>query len=339
MKIEALIESLLYQYDCVIIPGFGGFVVNPKEAEIHGGSNQFYPPSREITFNQNLVRNDGLLCDAIAATENSSYDSAVKKIDDFVKDYLNNLSDGGEVEIGGVGVFRSDTSGILQFEPNRETNFLKPSFGLSSFRSPAIKRDSTEKSIEKKLIKALPKEVAKGTTSTTKKVVGIIRYWPAAAVFVLLAMVGIVYMQTDVFDDLSVNYSRLNPFEYAAESVYAPRLNDGNAKELPLGKDEIDLWLESIPEEPVRAENDVRKSKVVKRYHIIGGCFEFKANANKMMRRLTKRGFDPQLVGKNRRGLQRVAFGSYETRKEAREALKYVKDTQMSTAWLFVSKN
>jgi hypothetical protein len=34
MKIEQYISELLYKYDCVIVPGLGGFVANYKSATI-----------------------------------------------------------------------------------------------------------------------------------------------------------------------------------------------------------------------------------------------------------------------------------------------------------------
>ena len=312
-------------------------MTNPKAAEIHQGNDQFYPPAREITFNQNLTRNDGLLCDTLAAANNVSYDVAVKRVDDFNRENLKRLSEGLEVELKEVGIFRKDTSGILVFEPNREANFLRSSFGLSSFRSPAIQRDSVERKIEKQILKALPKEApAAANVTVAKEGINLIKYWPAAAVLLVLIVASSVLMKSDVLNNISINYSDLNPFDTSSESVYGSRTENFKLLEPKMEKDEIDLWLESIPDET--AVKEVKKSNVVKRFHVIGGCFEIKSNADKMMRRLKQKGFEPSLVGKNRRGLQRVAFGSYETRSEARRALKKIKRTQMKSAWLFVSR-
>lgn len=338
MKIESHIQSLLFRYDCVIIPGFGGFVINPKETRISTGNDQFNPPAREITFNQNLTRNDGLLCDAIAAVEQVTYEKAVQQVEAYNRENLKKLSEGLEVELEGVGTFNRDAAGILQFEPNIEANFLRSSFGLSSFRSPAIKRDTVEKVIEKKILKALPKETPIAIPAVANKGGSIIKYWPAAAVFLLLIVASSVLMKSDVLNNISINYSEINPFESNTESVFNSRSNNSTSEEVSAELDEIELWLERLPKESVAPVHKVKTPSVRKRFHIIGGCFEFKANANKLTHRLKKRGFEATLVGKNRRGLHRVAFGSYETRAEAKEALKYVKSTQMKSAWLFVSK-
>ena len=63
MKIDLAysISQLLYRYDCVIIPGFGGFVTQFKSAAIDRQAHSIYPPSKEVSFNSMLVKNDGVL--------------------------------------------------------------------------------------------------------------------------------------------------------------------------------------------------------------------------------------------------------------------------------------
>ena len=80
MVIEDYIKDLLYRYDCVIIPNFGGFVTNKISAQIHKDSNTFHPPTKQIGFNVNLIHNDGLLANYIASSENISFDQATSKI-------------------------------------------------------------------------------------------------------------------------------------------------------------------------------------------------------------------------------------------------------------------
>jgi len=335
LKVDEHIVPLLYRYDCVIIPGFGGFVINSKGAVVDKRTDKFYPPARELTFNQNLIRNDGLLADAIAAKEKVSYEEAVHGIEAFNKGNEELLLAGSKVQFHGVGTFSRGTAGILRFEPNSDANLLRSSFGLHPFHSPAIQRDTVEKTIEKKIFKAAPQEAPAAGTSQPKEGVNIIKYWPAAAVIVLLFVSSAVLLKTNTLDNISLSYSDLNPFDDTVESVYEVRVDDKKIEKAPEVKDEIDLWLERIPETP---KPDVVKTKVVKRFHVIGGCFGVKANADKLVRRLQKKGFDPQFVGKNRRGLQRVAFGSYETRAKARKALREVKGGHMKSAWLYVSK-
>ena len=60
MQLSRYIQELLYQYECVTIPQFGAFLTRSFKAKIdHKGV--FYPPRKEVNFNQLLFVNDGLL--------------------------------------------------------------------------------------------------------------------------------------------------------------------------------------------------------------------------------------------------------------------------------------
>lgn len=76
MKIAHYIADLLFEHECVVIPGLGGFITKDHPASIHPLKHQFKPPSREIVFNPHLRTNDGLLLSLIAQSENLSYQDA-----------------------------------------------------------------------------------------------------------------------------------------------------------------------------------------------------------------------------------------------------------------------
>ena len=70
MTLANYINDLLYRYDCVIVPNFGGFITNIIGANVSAEKNTFYPPKKQITFNVYLQHNDGLLANYIASSEN-----------------------------------------------------------------------------------------------------------------------------------------------------------------------------------------------------------------------------------------------------------------------------
>lgn len=76
MNLANYINDLLYRYDCVIVPDFGGFVTNKIDAKLDESTNTFYPPSKQITFNSLLKHNDGLLANYIASSEQISFEKA-----------------------------------------------------------------------------------------------------------------------------------------------------------------------------------------------------------------------------------------------------------------------
>jgi len=74
VEINQYIKELLLLNDCVIIPQFGGFVANYKPATIE--NNKFFPPTKEVAFNNKLTSNDGLLINYISEIEDTDYFSA-----------------------------------------------------------------------------------------------------------------------------------------------------------------------------------------------------------------------------------------------------------------------
>ena len=103
MILANYISDLLYRYECVIVPEFGGFVTNKIGAKINESNDTFYPPSKQITFNSHLNINDGLLANYIASLENISFDEASKAIPLAVITWQHKLQT-KPVEIGSIGV-------------------------------------------------------------------------------------------------------------------------------------------------------------------------------------------------------------------------------------------
>ena len=83
MDITAFIRELLFSHDCVIVPGFGGFVGNYSPARIDKTTDTFFPPAKQISFNRNLNHNDGLLVGRISGTSGIAYGDARNLVDEF----------------------------------------------------------------------------------------------------------------------------------------------------------------------------------------------------------------------------------------------------------------
>lgn len=175
MKIAAYIGDLLYDYECVVIPGLGGFLSRDYPASIHPVKHYFSPPHREIVFNPWLRANDGLLLNHIALNEKLPYHEAKSRIDRFVLKCLSALAEGKRINFRNVGTIYLDKDQQMVFEPDKQHNYLPDAFGLSGFVSPPIKRD--EKSFPKEPIFSrparqapdLPPPVAATTPRTSQK--------------------------------------------------------------------------------------------------------------------------------------------------------------------------
>ena len=80
MHLSNHISKLLFDHDCVTVPGFGSFLGNYKSAQYDFKEQKFYPPSKQISFNSQIKDNDGLLVKEISKTLGISYEESVKKV-------------------------------------------------------------------------------------------------------------------------------------------------------------------------------------------------------------------------------------------------------------------
>lgn len=133
LDIEKHINELLYNYDCVIVPGLGGFVANNKNATLNEKTGIFSPPRREIGFNKSLSHNDGLLISHMASAHGISFEECSSKLARQIHLLKEELKQGGTIAMGGAGELKNDTLGNTLFIPNLTESFALDSFGLSTF--------------------------------------------------------------------------------------------------------------------------------------------------------------------------------------------------------------
>ena len=125
MILANYISELLYRYECVIVPDFGGFIVNNKSATIDSLNNILSPPFKQITYNGHLKNNDGLLANYIASVDNISYECALNYIRFEIEEWQQKLKN-TDIDLEGVGSF-SLVEDKLHFEPQKSINYLTSS--------------------------------------------------------------------------------------------------------------------------------------------------------------------------------------------------------------------
>jgi len=138
MTIANYISDLLYRYECVIIPDFGGFVTNVKSAKLNTQTNTFYPPYKALSFNSNLIQNDGLLVSYIAKAEKCTYNQAVSILEKTVNNWKQSLDIDKVIEIDRIGSLTLNNQNKIVFEPQLSVNYLTASYGLSNVIAPKI---------------------------------------------------------------------------------------------------------------------------------------------------------------------------------------------------------
>ena len=150
MKISSYIFELLQSHDCVIVPNFGALVARNISAKISSDGSKIFPPNKELSFNKNLVKNDGLLINAISSNENISYEGAEQKITNWVRRANKKLEKQRYIEIKNIGSISLENTKYV-FVPNQNSIFLKSSYGFNSIDSSQITR--RQKSINNNYLK------------------------------------------------------------------------------------------------------------------------------------------------------------------------------------------
>jgi nucleoid DNA-binding protein/cell division septation protein DedD len=139
LNLSNYIHSLLLENETVIIPGFGAFISTYKPAEIN--ENEIKPPSKGISFTQQIKNNDGLLVEIIARKAKISQINAMKRIEKARENMFYELDKGETVVLENIGNLFYNENNEIQFVPFEEDNLLLDSFGLETI--------SLEDSVEK----------------------------------------------------------------------------------------------------------------------------------------------------------------------------------------------
>ena len=325
MNHNKYISELLFEYDCVIIPGFGGFIGNYAPARIQTSYHTFFPPFKSLLFNANLKQNDGLLAVRISQGEKISYSDALLSITSLVNSWHKQLNSGETLEIDHLGKLFKDKEGNLQFEQNKEINLLPEAYGLTSFISPAIKRQGVRRKLEKKILRYAesPSLGSHGIPKVLK--------WAALLALPIgtAALLGI--SNFDKIKSLSVAYSGMLFTNSPTEVVKRPP----SIRPTLTTKQEIAKPSPTL-EEPVKQEPAVVKPVLEKPFAIIVGAFRFLENAEGLVSDLRSKGYDATIAGQTKTGLYRVSLHSFADKNEAFEQLAFVRSKDFSSAWLLV---
>lgn len=298
MDITAFIKELLFGHDCVIVPGFGAFLGNYKPAHLDNTSSIFFPPVKQISFNRNLIHNDGLLIGRISESQKINYAEARNSVDEFVNEIKRRLSKGEKVVFVNIGSFVNDNEGNLQFEPDRDANYHLDSYGLTSFQvTPLEKYD-----VREKVMRFKDKDPVR-QVSVRKNL------WRAAVIIPLLAAMVVIPLTTDIFKT-KVQRTSLNPlanieFENNKQAVDKAQPTDS----VSIHGQQLVAEKPVIPETPVQVKAEVAVA-VKEVYCIIAGSFKSESNASVLLKKLETEGFKPELMN-GPDGFVRVSLGKY----------------------------
>ena len=192
-------------------------------------------------------------------------------------------------------------------------NYSLDTFGMKSiYNKTVIRKTEIEQKVE-----ATVKTIR--TTSRAPK--AMLR--AAAVILPLIALSYLSISQQDKINTIYTQMASLNPF--ATTEIVEEVIETAPEKDI-----EIELTPEII-ETPIIEEVVTPITITSNTYYIIAGAFSEQKNADKMLTKLSKWNYNPEIV--NGSGLLRVSYDSFNSRKEAIIALNKIRKENKS-AWL-----
>jgi hypothetical protein len=143
ISVKGAIGELLYEHECVIVPKFGGFVKEYKPSSFDYVQGKISPPSSLLSFNDNLVVDDGLLVDFYKKTNRITLQKAQEDVKRFAKKSKITLENREVVSLPKVGRLLKDYENLIKFIPENH-NFNTETFGLPKVRYYPILREIPE---------------------------------------------------------------------------------------------------------------------------------------------------------------------------------------------------
>ncbi len=139
IDIPAHIEKQLFLRDSLIIPGLGGFTATRTSATADYAGGMVTPPSKTLTFSENLTTDDGVLIQDIAQTHGISTEEARKVVSEFTEKTQQLLQQREIVTLPGIGRLYKNYVQKIQFLPDA-ANFNAESYGMPPLQFSPIAR-------------------------------------------------------------------------------------------------------------------------------------------------------------------------------------------------------
>lgn len=372
INLERHIEILLLCNDCVIVPGFGGFMAHHIDARYDERDNTFLPPTRMLGFNPKLNMNDSLLVQSYVEAYDISYPEAVNRIDAEVDELKQCLDRDGFFELENIGVVSLNGEGNYEFEPC-ESGILTPElYGLAGVEVEPCVGDSVRLNVasvteeqnkpvtatcdgdipllikdkpfgESKLIEHLACQTDEDKIITVK--VSLVRNVLAVACALIAFFFLSTPLNTEVYENGRLMSSVSNGLLYNL---------------VPKGEVQQSVKFDGVSEAVVRNNGVTKKSsrdvklqssvnldmsdkkaltedeKAENGYCIVLACRITKSNAEVFVARLQAKGYkDVRLIGKTGTSLK-VVYGNFKSEGEALDKLNALNgDDVFKESWIY----
>jgi nucleoid DNA-binding protein len=144
------IAYLLTKHDRVIIPDFGAFVVSKRKDNPSRRNFISHPVNYSLTFNPEIIRDDGLLVHSIAKEKNVDYTEALRLVYEYVDSLVDDLRNGQIVQFPWVGKIHLSVDRKILFTPAKNLSCNAESCGLVNLNFPYLNEFEEDESTRKR---------------------------------------------------------------------------------------------------------------------------------------------------------------------------------------------
>lgn len=303
---EEIIIQLLLRHNCVVVPGFGGFVAKQISSEIDLDRGLISPPKKALLFNRFLLADDGLFLAEFARVHGLFYEEAKNKLQAHTDFLQRQLSKGEVIRLPKLGTFTKESDGQIKFEQDRFFNLLMSSYGLAKLNFVAQQQEQTQEQTKEVPILELQPKIAPQKTNWGRIA--------AAACILPFAFYSFwIPTQTNALESGLFSSSDFNPLHRKTPAAYTKahlKSSQTNLQEAPKlhfeqalhSRYETYEWqpgydfIVNVPAQEIipNAATPVQTSNAA--FDYIVGCFSNFQNAKNLQLKLIRDGFAARLI-------------------------------------------
>lgn len=316
------LEHLLYEHECVIIPQFGGFVVNAQDFQFNAKEGKIYPKRKCVAFNEKLKTDDRFLTTEWAKKQSISQKEASVEIAAISKELKSQISTQGYLTVGELGAFTMNSENRLSFSPNPDFNADLSVFGLFPVGlGHAIPKEKKTILEESPVAEDLP------TYSPEPSPIKVSR---SASVYALIAFIvgGLgAFFLTEPSSHQS--QSSLNPIKIE-KKVAAPVAVATPAAPTP-------VQVDTVQKKVIPAPAEVKKQTDQDVIYLVAASFQSLTQAEKGLKEFKSRGFDQaEIILKNEQTkFYRISLGTEHSMDAGYAKSMELKATKKVDIWVY----
>lgn len=347
-EIERHIENLLLDNDCVIVPGFGGFMAHHVDAFYDEGSRTFYPPSRTLGFNPKLTMNDSALAQSFADVYDISYPEAVVRVAKEVEKLKKCIEKERRYNMAGLGTIATTEDGKYTFTPCESGILTTRLYGLDAFEinrisegqcfQPTINVETgtMENNVEEKSSASLEPEHKQAAAFQLQATI----LHEIAAVFIAVILFALLPSPTGNSD-----MGKLASYTLDTALLYKimPKDVTKGAPKITNMPGNISANKTKALSEGMATMQDEKQPKEIatsQQYTIVLASKVPMANAKDYVKKLHKQGYaQAKAIAMESGKGAKVVYGSYSSRNEARTAMNKLTDNiEFADSWIMSVK-